>query len=865
MTFRNRLFTGFISIVLMIGALSIANYSISKTIEQKLNNVVEDRYKKVRIAEHVLTDASQIQNLVNLSMLDTKQQLDDKELQALYAQVDRNFNQLDNLTVKTTGQEFLAKSKTSYRLYEKRVQAVEQVILSQSSTETVRVQSILNLEILRKTFVDDFQNYIAFQESLMVESSNEAMDSIADFRMIVLVFCAMVIVLTLLIGLSVLRGVTHSILRISNTMDSFDSEHTGALPRIKIETKDEINTIAHAYNRMAAALEERRSKEREYQHQLKIDNWVKTHMAEISVLYQHNRDVSSLCSKVLNKLIPLVDGTCATLYVIDRTQDQPLYTRKATYAWDSEASGQSAFSLGEGLVGQCAASAKTIEAKVPLDYVRVLSGIGSSAPTHLIFVPVPHNGEIIAVLELGSFEPISGRKQMLLMDIANNSLGTTIRNLQYQKHVEKLFAESQTFNEELQVQSEELLQQQEALRLLNERLEDQVKISESNSRYKSEFLANMSHELRTPLNSLLVLAQILRENKEGNLTPRQSEYADTMVSSGNQLLALINDILDLSKIEAGQMPVAEDRFELQELLDELSMQFRPMMEEKNLAFTVTAEPQVKKIAMVTDKQRLRQILSNLLSNALKFTSEGVVSLRITLEKDDPALLAFSVTDTGIGIPKEEHQSIFEAFRQLEGTTSRKYGGTGLGLAISQELAHLIGGRITLESAPQSGSTFTLIMPFRGDFREMLLQTAVAVYEDLPPLESVPTQAVSILLVDDDMRNIYSLSSVLEEYGYTVICATNGSEALDLLSSQEIDLILMDIMMPDMDGYEAMRQIRSSQKYIHVPIIALTAKAMKEDRDLCIQAGADDYISKPVRLDKLLSLIRVWLPGRHSHD
>lgn len=866
MTLRNRMITAFLVIVTLMTTFSVVLYSMVASLQQKLDVIVEDRYAKVRLAQHIMTDASQIQNLVNLSALDPSRQLEEAFLESMYTAININLRELQRLTLLSSGKKRLEQVLSDYSLYEKKLQAVVSELSGLAAEDAIRSQSIYNLEILRRTFSDHLQEYVDFQEEIMIGTTGQARDSIASFKLMILGLWLLIIAVTLLIGSNVLRGALGSIRRISETMDNFDSNHVGALPRIPIHTKDEVNDIAHAYNRMATALEERENKEKEYQRMLEQENWVKTQLAEIVSLYQDNRDIALLCNKALSKIVPLTGAVCGCMYVLDRSHEAPLYSLKGTYAWNTAASEHAHFAPGEGLVGQCAVEGKAITATVPDDYIRVVSGAGSAPPTYLMCQPIYHNSEIIAVLELASFQAVKGAGLSLLLEIVNSSLGTTIRNLQYQKHVEKLYSESQTFNEELQVQSEELLQQQEALRTLNERLEEQVKISEMNSRYKSEFLANMSHELRTPLNSLLVLAQILRENKDGNLTPKQTEYANTMVISGNQLLTLINDILDLAKIEAGQMAVAEDSFLLQSILDELSQQFQPLMEDKGLKFTVHCDSELESLFLTTDRQRLLQILRNLLSNALKFTESGTVSLRVFSYAAKPRTLGFAVTDTGIGIAAEEQQSIFDAFKQVESSSSRKYGGTGLGLAISQELAGLIGGTITVESAPFSGSTFLLTVPIQGKFRiaEPDQEKKTVVVEEMPiPEQALSAESVVIMLVDDDMRNIYSLSSVLEEYGYGVVCAANGSEALELLHSEPVDLILMDIMMPDMDGYEAMRHIRLSEQYHHIPIIALTAKAMKEDRDLCIKAGADDYISKPVRLEKLLSLIRVWLPGRQT--
>lgn len=857
MTFRNRLITGFIGIVALITAFSILIYSLGSSLEHKLDKIMENRYAKLKLAQHVLTDAGQIQNQINLSLLNRSTQWKEEELESLCSGIKRNFEELRTLSQHSPGTAMLDKAEVSYAIYEKGIHAASTRLSGQSADADAPPESIYHLETLQKAFTGDLQKYIDLQEGLMLANSNDAMGSLKQFKLMILGFWLLMVVLTLLIGTSAMHGALRSIRRISDTMDGFDSEHSGALKRIPVDSKDEINDIARAYNRMADSLEERENREKDYQNALEQENWVKTHLAEVASIYQDNRDVSLFCARLLSKLVPLTGGVCASLYVLDRSHETLIYSRRGAYAWGAGAS-RSVFAPGEGLVGQCAAEGKMIRTTVPEHYVKIRSGSGSASPTHLLFLPIPHNDEIIAVLELASFEPVDGSRLTLLTDIANHSLGTTIRNIQYQKHVEKLYAESQSYNEELQIRSEELLLQQEALRTLNERLEEQVNISEMNSRYKSEFLANMSHELRTPLNSLLVLAQILRENKEGNLTKRQIEYADTMVMSGNQLLTLINDILDLSKIEAGQMTASSDSFSLKSMLEELSQQFVPLMEEKELAFSVFAEPELYELELTTDKQRLQQILRNLLSNALKFTDAGSVSLRVRVLADDPLTLGFAITDTGIGIAQEDQKSIFEAFKQVEGNTSRKYGGTGLGLAISQELARLVGGRISVNSAPFSGSTFLLSLPLHSNLMAGQRQAAPAL-AIVPGLTPLSGRTFTIMLVDDDMRNIYSVSSVLEDYGYEVICAANGAEALALLGRQPVDLILMDIMMPELDGCETMRRIRLSADHGKVPIIALTAKAMEKDRELCLEAGANDYISKPAKLDKLLSVIRSWLP------
>ncbi|RAU92950.1 response regulator [Paenibacillus sp. YN15] len=864
MTFRNRLIAGFSAILLLITIFSALVYYLGNTLDAKLGNIVNDRYVKVRLGERILSNASQIQNLINLNTLNPDQQtIDQPKLQQLDSQIREDFVRLDELTRLTEGKTFLKHAKDSFSVYEQRFQEITALINeSVELNDNSRLRNVYNLEVARKAFAETMGQYISFQEEVMVATSDESKASIERSKLIIVGFWLLLVLLSVLIGSNVMRGALRSINRISSVMDDFEAGHQGSLPRIHIAEKDEISDIAVAYNRMADALEERENREKLYQQKLEAENWIKTNLADVASIYQDNRDLAALSDKLLSKIVPLMRASCASLYVMDLNTETPVYVRTGAYAWDIRSDIQDSFVFGEGLVGQCAKEGKLLDLQVPEHYIRVFSGAGSAQPDHLLLLPVSHRGEVIAVLELASFQPIEGSRMNLLAEIANHSLGTSIRNLQYQKHVEQLFSESQTYNEELQVQSEELLQQQEALRSLNERLEEQVKISGMNSRYKSEFLANMSHELRTPLNSILVLAQILRENKDGNMSPKQREYAETMVMSGNQLLNLINDILDLSKIEAGQMTLLEESFPLQEPIHELNQQFLPMMDRKGLAFNLLMAEELKAMHVSLDKQRLLQILRNLLSNALKFTESGSVTLRVYVHEEEPFALGFEVTDTGIGISPEHQIGIFEAFRQVESNTSRKFGGTGLGLAISQELATLMGGSISVKSTLNAGSTFLLTLPVDGSYCARLQESAAALEPSPLPMD-MADHDFSILLVDDDMRNIYSLSAVLEEHNYRVICASNGEEALSTLETREVDLVLMDIMMPDMDGYEAMRIIRRSPVFGKIPIIALTAKAMKEDRDLCIEAGADDYISKPVRLDKLLSIIQVWLPGRNS--
>lgn len=432
-------------------------------------------------------------------------------------------------------------------------------------------------------------------------------------------------------------------------------------------------------------------------------------------------------------------------------------------------------------------------------------------------------------------------------------------------------------NEELRTKSNENVEierKNAELEQARNALEEKAAELARASGYKSEFLANMSHELRTPLNSILIFSQQLAENKAGNLTAKQVEFSGHIHSSGKDLHDLINDILDLSKLESRTVSIDIEQIALARLRDTIDRNFRHVAEAKNLPFNVNFAPGLPE-AMNTDPKRLQQILKNLLSNAVKFTAHGKVEVRVDVatsgwSKDHPVLskaptvISFAVEDTGIGIAPEKQRLIFEAFQQADAGTSRKYGGTGLGLAISRELATLLSGEINLSSVHGQGSTFTLFVPLHhtGTDNVRTLPTKAPPAWRLNGTPYVPDETLrgcKVLIVDDDTRNIFALTAVLEDYEMEVIAATNGRSAIALIQQTPgLSLVILDIMMPEMDGYETMREIRRAPDSRTLPILALTAKAMPGDREKCLAAGASDYIAKPVNTEQLLSLMRVSL-------
>ncbi|HVE60693.1 MAG TPA: response regulator, partial [Chitinophagaceae bacterium] len=952
---------------------------------------------------------------------------------------------------------------------------------------------------------------------------------------------------------------------------------------IRVEAQGEVEELKDTINQMIANLKETTLRNQE-------QDWLKSNLAKFTQMLQGQKDLNTVTRRILSELAQVVNAQQGMFYILEQDENNQNQKLKlfAAYAYREEIAVAKQFALGEGLVGQVALEKERILlTNVPRNYIKIKSGLGESAPKNVIVLPVLFETEIKAVIELASFEPFNETHLDFLSQLTE-SLGIVLNTIETNSRTEALLEQSQSLtdelrrtNEELQDKAHLLAKQKEEVEEKNNEveearrsLEEKAEQLQLTSKYKSEFLANMSHELRTPLNSLLILAQQLFENHEGNLSEKQVRYAKTIHSCGDDLIQLINDILDLSKIESGYISTDFINVRFNEITSFVESTFKHISESKNLKFVIEMDENLPD-KIETDIQRLNQILKNLLSNAFKFTEKGEVRLRIyqadrNWKPGNPSLdtaskvVGFEITDTGIGISKDKQNIIFEAFQQAEGSTSRKYGGTGLGLSISRGLADLLGGSIELDSETSRGSTFTLFLPIdynpahvkkekqsslklseyklgldsdstipsvltvklpdtrdieviheiineTGDDRnhvtgddkvvlvveddirfakimidkahEMELKVVVATsfsdvfelvnkfdpiavtldvklpdasgwrildlfkndinfrhipvhlisgeenkllamqrgarsfnlkplknealsilfndvvqYHDRKPkrllvvedndldssqivkmldngelmdieIASSGNQALdllkkntydgitvdymlpdvgglefiteissrqklqmspiliysakdfsakektqlkqyanrillkdvnslellleevvlhlhlnhhdllpekrkiienlrsredvlagkNLLVVDDDVRNLFALTTAFERYGINVITAESGQEAINILGDKtSIDMVLMDIMMPEMDGYETTQKIRREHKNSNLPIIAVTAKAMKGDREKCIEAGASDYITKPVKIDQLLSLMRVWL-------
>jgi signal transduction histidine kinase/CheY-like chemotaxis protein/HAMP domain-containing protein len=667
--------------------------------------------------------------------------------------------------------------------------------------------------------------------------------------------------------------------------------------QVGVEASGEVAVLKDKLNEMIRNL-------RETTRQNTEQDWLKTHLERFTRMLQGQRDLATVSDMILSELATLVSAQHGVFYTLTTSDDdsKPVLQYQAGYGYKERKNLANHFRLGEGLVGQCAQEKKRILlTDVPDDYVRINSGLGEHAPLNIIVLPVLFEGSVRAVVELASFSYFSPIHQAFL-DQVTESIGLVLNTIEANTLTENLLKQSQSQAHELQSRQEELRSSNEDLgkqasRLAEQNIEverkneeveaakrlveekaDQLAVS---ARYKSEFFSNMSHELRTPLNSLLVLSRELEDNTEQTLSDTQVEYASVIHSSGTDLLRLLDDILDLAKVESGTVTLDVGALPLGELRDELAHEFGPLADKKDMTFSIELAPDLPTIN--TDRGRLRQVLKNLLSNAFKFTEAGEVSVRVNRAG---AGLAFSVADTGIGIGEETQRLIFEAFAQGDGTTARKYGGTGLGLSISRELVRLLGGEISLDSTLQQGSTFTLNLPpdppsaLAADAGAAVVAVgngravapglgdasnghAVAAPPAAPeaPAASAGLAGMKALVVDDDARNIFAISTVLDRGGLEVVSAESGKDGVALLErTPDIAIALVDIMMPVMDGYATMRAMRELRGGGDVPIVAVTAKVEEGERQRCIEAGASAYVSKPVDSDDFLLVLGACLAG-----
>jgi HAMP domain-containing protein/signal transduction histidine kinase/CheY-like chemotaxis protein len=661
---------------------------------------------------------------------------------------------------------------------------------------------------------------------------------------------------------------------------------------IQVAAQGEVAFVKDNINEMIRNLKDTTSRNNE-------QDWLKTNLAKFTRMLQGQKDLLTVGRLILSELAPVVSAQQGVFYIMDGGATEPELKLLASYAYRDRKGVNSRFKLGEGLVGQAALEKERILLNnVPDDYIRISSGLGEARPMNIVVLPILFEGQVKAVMELSSVDQFNPTHQAFL-DQLTESIGIVLNTIEANTRTEDLLKQSQSLASELQSRQEELQQtnqelEEKARQLFEQNAEVEKKNREVEqarqalegkaqqlsltSRYKSEFLANMSHELRTPLNSLLILAEQLSTNPDGNLTPKQIEFAQTIRGSGEDLLKLINDILDLSKIESGTVTVDVGEVRFEEMQQNLERTFGHVAESKGLSFQIEID-QSMPVAIHTDAQRLDQVLKNLLSNAFKFTERGHVKLRVTAPTDGwsaehsplnraKRVFAFSVSDSGIGIPADKQSTIFEAFHQADGSTNRRYGGTGLGLAISRELARLLGGEIKLESSTGSGSTFTLFLPdaYASAITEKnaLPKPGVPTVQprenrpaSVPPFTDVSiaddrgkisADEKSILIVEDDRDFAQWLLEAAHQAGFKAIVTPRGYPARLLASEFAPTAITLDISLPDVDGWKVLERLKADLTTRHIPVIVISAGDAGPQNAL--KHGAIVALRKPIGPDDI---------------
>ena len=702
-----------------------------------------------------------------------------------------------------------------------------------------------------------------------------------------------------LIGLFVTRSITQPLRQLGEGAALIGGGNYAH--RVDIPSRDEVGHLATLFNQMAAQVQQR-------QDTLAEQDELKQNLARFSALFQGQRDVAKLCQGVLTELAAILEARHSVFYLVEPGEKGPGLKLQASYAFEQ---GRDTLEVGESLAGQAIVDRQRLVLNdLPADYLRINSALGSSRPVTIIVQPVIFEGEPKGVLELASFKPLKPMQLAFLDQLAHN-LGIVLNTIAAVMKTEELLRQArlseqllQQQQEELQQANEEMEQGNEELQQTNEEMEEKVNLLAEQkrqmeranreiesareelekraqqiaqgSRYKSEFLANMSHELRTPLNSLLILSKMLADNPAANLTPKQVQYAETIHSSGTDLLELINEVLDLAKIESGSVDFDPQPFALSELKDVLEQTFRPVAEGKNLGFAIELSPGLP-ATIKTDARLLQHVLKNLLANAFKFTERGSVTLKVGLARDGwrrpsatldaaPLVLSFAVIDTGVGVPADKHEHIFGAFQQADTGTSRKYGGTGLGLSISRELSALLGGSLQLMESSERGSTFTLYLPAEARPSSVApLSSPLPARAKSAPAEAMPELTreqvlapdpegveddradlqpgdMVLLIIDDDRSFSAIMRDFAREKNFKAVVARNAAQGVALAQQVRPSAITLDLRLPDNDGWVVLDRLKHDPRTRHVPIHIISVDT---ERERSLRLGAVSYIQKPV--------------------
>ncbi|QHW31374.1 response regulator [Paenibacillus rhizovicinus] len=962
-------------VLIFISSISLRNISV---LGGKLDEVYANRYQKLMLAYDIRGSVNEVaKGVTNILTVQNAETLSKNEslLADKPKQAREYFDELKRIASTETELVMLNDVERSFTDYFQYAAEVKRLVAAGRGTEAVALREKVGVAEQENT-VNLIDDLTAYHRSATDEAVRSASSANRSTRMIMIV----TMMAGMLIGIGTMlwntTGVTRSLNRLTDMIGDYARGMSDPVLRKRAETPDEFGTVAKAFFSLADTLERKTEAEQAYNKKMEEETWVKSNLASVSVALQESKELEQLGFLFMERVVPLVGAVYGGLYIREGYGQDNKLRLYGAYAPQDDTAFEQQFRMGEGLVGQCARSGQPIAlADIPSNYLRIRSGLGGTPPRSLLLLPVAYQNQQLAVIELASLAPIDSKQRELLTDLAAG-LGSLLNNLFGRLRIEELLRESQVLSEELQAQSEELISQQEELRQSNDQLEEQTRslkkseellqsqqeeLEQSNeellkkthlleqqmrkteqkneqiertktalerqtvqlalsSKYKSEFLANMSHELRTPLNSLLILSQMLMDNKERNLTGKQIEFATTIHSSGGDLLKLIDEILDLSKIGAGKMSVVTEHVPFSDLLQTMRRSFGPMSQQRGLDFELTVEKDVPE-GFYSDGHRVKQVLKNLLSNAFKFTHRGSVSLTVRnaqaaeaeLDADGGRLIAFEVRDTGIGIPEEKQQLVFEAFQQVDGTTSRTYGGTGLGLAISQELAGLLGGKLLLESKEGEGSVFTLYLPEyhvafqngkdaqtdsdaklgeqaveaamlakqgRRALSEAAMSTAsgLAAQRPLTPSgtnaglvraaasieddrDSIETEDRVVLIIEDDEPFARVLLDMARAHGFKGIVAMQGDIGLNEARRYKPDAILLDIMLPVMDGWSVLHHLKHDADTRHIPVHVVS---VMEEVQQGLAMGAIAYLRKPAEKERLERLF-VKMESFLAHD
>ncbi|MGP0579756.1 response regulator [Paenibacillus peoriae] len=967
MKIRNKLMIGFGSLMAILLVLTLISYDRMGNLNEQLNQVYQDRYVKVRkttaIRGQVNDMAKVMANLIlnpGSSVGEAKRELDDisatgtKVLASLQTNSGTSEEQQQVDRVAVAWNEFLS--------YEQRLVS----LLGQDRIDEANAFRNSTGLPAQEEAMDSINALAVFQDREIDNDMKQANQAYEESVQITTILMAAGLIMGLLVILWVLPSIAKGLNIVNLMINGFGKGKYRAISRMSVSSKDEIGEVARVFQQMAGDLEEKRRFEHSVLQTQKDQTWLNANTARVTELFRGVNSLEQVAQMFISEFTPILGGSYGAIYLQGKDVEDNRFKLYGSYAKvTGENSIRDVIHVGEGLLGQCVLDRKPILiTEAPDGYLSIGSALGESKPVGIMIFPILFEDECIGAVEIASLDRFSDLETKLFAQLVE-SLGIILNNIKGRMRVEQLLRESQALTEELQCQSEELQTQQEELKRSNENLEEQTEelkrseellqrqqeelehfnteliaktraleeqvreVEEKNdeieharaqleqqamqlgitSKYKSEFLANMSHELRTPLNSLLILSQLLSENKEGNLKPKQVEYAQTIYMSGADLLKMIDEILDLSKVDAGKMDINHEAVHLKELELFVEQNFAPVAAQRELQLHTEIEENLPD-AIISDGYRLKQILRNLLSNAFKFTTEGSISFNVSRANGEqlPGLLnprrsylALSVRDTGIGIASDKTDLIFEAFQQVDGTTSRKYGGTGLGLSISRELSRLLGGVITVESEQGQGSCFTLYLPeqtptaedmdshsregFNGTVVNSDFENVAASAEtDLPmimpakrlPLYQMPSknkaediihpgddrneitsQDKVLLIIEDDINFANILYDMARSRGFKALIALQGDDGLNMARSYLPDAIILDIQLPVMDGWSILGELKGNSSTRHIPVHVIS---VIDDVKQGLMMGAIAYLKKPSSkesLDKAFSHIKSY--------